>query len=100
MSGASCTGTTCIATEAIYDFNSGVTKPLLTLTQDAGVSLSFPLVNSSSVLPQSTTSANIYHNACISDTCIAAGYFYNGSVHPLLIISSDYGTNWSYSIYV
>ena len=94
--GASCSGNTCIATGF---YNDGTTnRPLLALSHDAGASWTYPSAITSTQLPVTFHSGILNGGAsCSGTTCIAIGYYNDGTVNrPLLALSEDGGFSWTY----
>lgn len=95
---ASCSGSTCIAVG--YYGSAGIIRPLLALSQDSGSNWSFP---ESITAPMLTSfpfdnDGEFYGASCSGNTCIAVGTYTgsNGQFHPLIALSQDSGSNWTY----
>jgi len=93
---ASCSGSICIA---VGNYSDGsVSRPLLALTTDAGSSWSFPsAITNPTITPAFTSNGILYGGSCDGAICVAAGFYNSGSeTHPLLALSSDSGSSWSF----
>ncbi|MFC3909187.1 hypothetical protein ACFORL_08900 [Legionella dresdenensis] len=96
---SACSGSACIATGYYISNTTMSSYPLLALTQDSGATWSYPAaIYTPANLPPAMTAGNLSGGAgCSGNTCIAAGYFDNGlTSYPLLAVSLDSGSNWSY----
>lgn len=97
----SCSATTCVAagnyTGVLFD-----SHPLLAVSQNAGISWSFPANISIPVFTPVDTnpfSAGYFNStSCSRDLCIAVGAYTdtNTVTRPLLALSQDGGTTWTY----
>lgn len=93
--GASCSGTVCVAS-AQYNINAARTRPLLIVTQDSGKHWNYPDSIQKNV-PIGTARSILSSPACSGKLCIAVGSFSRGnSTLPLLAVSNDRGSNWTY----
>lgn len=91
LSGASCYATTCIATGSYVDTHNNP-YPLVALSQDSGATWSFPSqVNTSAPLSSGFEGANCYEN-----TCVASGLIFVAGFSPLIAVSQDAGSTWTY----
>jgi hypothetical protein len=98
---SACHGTTCIAAGS-YDNTAG-TKPFIATSHDSGASWSYTLSSTSMTLPTSLKDLSYFNwadSSCSSTTCIVVGSYYssNYQVYPLLAVSQDSGTTWSFPI--
>jgi hypothetical protein len=94
--GANCNGNLCIATG--YFHGDGKIRPLLAMSQDGGVTWSYPpAIYSSETLPSSFTEAELISARCKGKYCTASGHYYDGQNNrPLLAMTQDGGKTWSY----
>ena len=96
---ANCNASTCIAVGDYYD-NSLTDRPLLTFSNDSGNTWNFP---ESITAPVFTT--NFFKEGwlnsvnCYEKNCVAVGVYIDVSniMHPLLALSKDSGSTWTYS---
>ncbi len=102
LNGISCNGSTCIAAGSYYD-SGNLPRPLIALSQDSGVTWTYP----SSITVPVFVPDNISHPfsfgvfsdvSCNGSTCIAVGNYSDTSnvQRPLLAQSQDSGVTWTY----
>jgi hypothetical protein len=105
--GASCSASNttgpCIAVGRYAD-NISITYPLVALSTNNGVSWSYP-INKASVLPTDYSAQGYFQQAWCSGmganaVCLASGSYADTTtmIYPLLAISTNGGSNWSYPI--
>lgn len=100
--GVSCSGNTCIAVGRYMSFGDNVYRPLFALTQNAGISWSYPEAPTSPIFQPNDTNpfvnfGTINSVSCIGTTCVAVGSYSDGlTQRPLLASSQDSGSTWSY----
>ena len=100
--GASCNGVTCIAVGDYFD-SSSIQHPLLTVSQNAGTTWSYPNSITTPVFTPTNTNPFVSNGqfngaSCSGNICIAAGFYADGSSvqRPLLAMSQNSGATWSY----
>ncbi|MDR3442569.1 MAG: sialidase family protein [Legionella sp.] len=95
----SCSATTCIA-GGDYNDATRLLRPMLALSQDKGITWTYPTVFTSPVLtPAFAGNGSINSVSCSGDTCLAVGSYSDTSftaIHPLLAVSQDRGTTWTF----
>ncbi|MGM9452931.1 fibronectin type III domain-containing protein [Legionella bozemanae] len=100
FNGASCAGNTCIAVGAYHD--GSTPRPFLALSKDAGTTWTFPETITAPVFTPNNThpfnNGSFSRASCAGNTCIAVGTYDddNFTGRPLLALSKDAGTTWTY----
>lgn len=95
-----CQGTTCIAVGRY--FGGGTQRPLVAVSHDAGSSWTFPSSVTAPVFTPDNTnaftgSANLLSISCQGPDCVTGGfYFGGGGFRPLLAVSHDAGSSWTF----
>jgi len=102
LNSASCNGSTCIAVGSYDKGDDSFYGPLLALSQDSGVTWTYP----KSILTPNFTPHTTYpfrkgefkSASCSGNVCVAVGSYEQdeGSYRPLLAMSQDSGTTWIY----
>lgn len=96
----SCSGTVCIAGGNYEGIIGGIfaSPPLLALSQNGGTSWTFPLATSQPDVTPAYNDLGTYKSvSCNGNTCIAGGQYYDGFiVHPMIAVSQDKGSSWSF----
>ena len=102
FNGANCSGSLCLAAGSYID-TSGTRRPLLAVSQDSGVTWSYPDSIAQTVFtPLDSNPFNSFGElggiSCIGSTCVVVGDYVDSSFiqRPLLAITQDSGTTWSY----
>ena len=104
---SSCTGTggtaICIA-GGLYHATNGTDYPMLALSTNGGATWSYP-VDSSGLLPSDYSNNGEFKSLSCTGTggtaiCIAGGNYQatNSNYYPMLALSTNGGTSWSYVI--
>ena len=96
FTGASCSGSTCIAVGNYTDGSNG--RPLLALSQDSGTTWTYPVSITEPVFIQNPFDGGGFTSAsCSGSTCIAVGQYLDGTIaRPLLAVSQNSGVTWTY----
>ncbi|WP_131792985.1 sialidase family protein [Legionella birminghamensis] len=98
---SSCDAQTCIAVGQYRDAGL-VQRPLLAVSQDSGLNWIFPSsINAPVFSPVNTnpfsSAGELVGATCQGSTCIAAGTYFSGGIRrPIIAISHDSGTSWSF----
>jgi len=94
----SCSGATCIASGQFEDADA-TRFPLLALSKNGGNSWSYPsaIYNSTNLPDNFNGGASLISSSCDGNICIAAGVYSAGdSDRPLLAVSRNAGSSWTY----
>lgn len=93
--GASCSSSVCIATGHFDDGSTDL--PLLAVSQNNGLTWTYPAEIYTTALPVSFVAGNFRDNSCSSNHCIAVGQFDdNTDTRPWIAVSLDNGSSWNY----
>ena len=97
LNSASCSGSTCIAA-GLYSttlFPTLTFRPLLAVSQDSGSTWVYPQSITDPLFPFNTGAFNSV--SCSGSICMAVGYYTdNSGTFPLLALSHDSGSTWTY----
>lgn len=76
----------------------GVNRPLIAVSQDRGISWSYPASANQQPLPNNFSTGELNRTFCKNHICIAAGNWMdkNSVFRPLLALSKDDGSTWNY----
>ncbi|MBI2785765.1 MAG: hypothetical protein HYX60_05440 [Legionella longbeachae] len=103
FSSTSCSDKACIAVGSYYD-DLNTQRPLLALSQDSGTtwtypeSITAPVFTPNNTYPFSVNGGLFTSASCTGSSCTAVGYYYDENFiqRPLLALSLNSGTNWTY----